>query len=256
LVWKYAAAAAILLTVSLAILRPGYSKENQITADNRIETVIPSSAEVVDYTRNITLPDGSTVILHTGSTLTCANTFLQTSREVSLTGEAYFDVAHNPEKPFIIHSGEVNTVVLGTAFSIKAWSDQKHVVVAVTRGKVKVESRTEVLAILTANQQLDYDTQKSQAQTRLMDTQKEINEWVREDMLFDPVPLSQITSVLSKRYGVDIRIKDASLGEKIIVSSLSGMESLYNVLDMLCVIMPEMRYEVEENKNITLSKNR
>ncbi|MDR3220353.1 MAG: FecR domain-containing protein [Dysgonamonadaceae bacterium] len=253
-IWKYSAAAAIILIVLFTVFKPGPSKIGQTTADRVAEPVIPASEEEVDYTRNIMLSDGSTVILHKGSTLTCANTFLQTSRDVYLTGEAYFDITHNPEKPFIIHSGEVNTVVLGTAFSIKAWPGQKHIVVAVTRGKVKVENGAEVLAVLVANQQLDYDTQQSQIRTTLTDANQNINEWIREDMQFEPVPLSQIVSVLGKRYGADIHIKDTSLGEKVIVSSFNGMESLYNVLDMLCVIMPEMHYEIGENKNITLYK--
>ncbi|MDR3339959.1 MAG: FecR domain-containing protein [Candidatus Symbiothrix sp.] len=253
-IWKYSAAAAVILIVLFAVFKSDLSRISQTTANRVAESVIPTSEKEVDYTRNIMLSDGSTVILHKGSTLTCANTFLQTSRDVYLTGEAYFDITHDPEKPFIIHSGEINTVVLGTAFSIKAWPDQKHVVVAVTRGKVKVENGAEVLAVLVANQQLDYDTQKSQIHTTQIDTNPSINEWIREDMQFEPVPLSQIVSVLGKRYGADIHIKDTSLSEKIIVSSFSGMESLYNVLDMLCVIMPEMRYEVEENKNIILYK--
>jgi ferric-dicitrate binding protein FerR (iron transport regulator) len=253
LLLKYAAAASILLVALFAFLNRNSSQDRLVASNEKVGIHAPSAKESVDYTRNISLSDGSTVILHKGSTLTYDDDFSKTSREVILTGEAYFDVASDPEKPFIIHSGEIRTIVLGTAFTVKAWPNQKSVVVAVTRGKVKVENNSEVLAILTANQQLDYNIQKTQGLTSETMVDESTNEWIREEMIFDQAPLSRIASVLEKRYKVNINIRDSILSEKIIVSSFNGMEDLVNVLDMLCLIMPEMNYTIEKD-SITLFK--
>jgi ferric-dicitrate binding protein FerR (iron transport regulator) len=255
-VLRYSAVAAIVLIALLVFFNKNESKNDRMVSNNTIQIALPSSREAVDYTRNISLPDGSSVILHKGSTLDYGDEFSKTSREVSLSGEAYFDVAQKPEQPFIIHSKTVKTIVLGTAFSVKAWPNQEHVIVTVTRGKVKVENNSEILAVLTANQQLDYDMQEPHVQTVLTQTEQDMNEWIKEDMTFDQVPLSRIVSVLEKRYKVNIHIREQSLGEKIIVSSFNGMETLSNVLDMLCLIMPEMSYETDNENNITINKSK
>src|SRR5690606_2859673 len=89
--------------------------------------------------RLLHLPDGSTVIVGVGSKLNYPSSFdsLRT-REVYLEGQAYFDIRHNPQKPFIIHTGKVATTVLGTSFNIKAWPEDQDITVTVTRGKVRV----------------------------------------------------------------------------------------------------------------------
>jgi ferric-dicitrate binding protein FerR (iron transport regulator) len=87
----------------------------------------------------ITLLDGSVVTLKDGSRLNLKNNFSGNTREITLEGEAFFEIAHNPKKPFIIHTGSVKTTVLGTSFSIKAIPGETSITVAVTEGKVKVE---------------------------------------------------------------------------------------------------------------------
>lgn len=67
------------------------------------------------------LPDGSTVLLNEGSELSYSTSFGKQAREVTLTGEGYFDVQHNLSKPFKVLTGNVTTTVLGTAFNIKAY---------------------------------------------------------------------------------------------------------------------------------------
>ncbi|WP_341835412.1 FecR family protein [Chitinophaga pollutisoli] len=88
--------------------------------------------------RRLSLPDGTLVWLNTASNLRYAEDFGQEDRTVYLSGEAYFDVAQDGGKPFIIHTGHISTTVLGTAFNIRAYPGQEDVTVAVSSGKVKV----------------------------------------------------------------------------------------------------------------------
>lgn len=85
------------------------------------------------------LPDGTTVWLNSGSTIKYAeNLVINGKREVTLNGEAYFDVKHDTEHPFIVHAGKLNVVVLGTAFNIKAYQGDAYMETTLIRGKVEV----------------------------------------------------------------------------------------------------------------------
>jgi len=87
---------------------------------------------------SIKLPDGTLVTLNAGSMLSYPKQFEDTLREVRLIGEAFFDVTRNEKAPFIIHTGEVTTKVLGTSFNVRAYPENREVQVAVVEGKVKV----------------------------------------------------------------------------------------------------------------------
>lgn len=95
------------------------------------------------------LPDGSTVWLNAGSSLSYEADFAGANREVRLTGEAYFDVAANARKPFIVHTAGIHIKVLGTAFNVKAYTTDKSVETTLISGMVQVtrEDRQEKNAI-------------------------------------------------------------------------------------------------------------
>lgn len=103
----------------------------------------------------IFLPDGSTVFLSPGSRLNYPSTFDgKKKREVFLQGQGFFDIKHNASRPFIVHSGQVATTVLGTAFNIKAQPHEKYITVTVKRGKVSVSDRYKTLGVITPQEQI------------------------------------------------------------------------------------------------------
>ena len=106
--------------------------------------------------REIKLPDGSTVRLNEGSKLEYSNAFNDQLREVTLSGEAFFDVVKDKEKPFIIHANKVNIRVLGTAFNIKSYPGEGSVETSLIRGSVEVTINDEPgkKYILKPNQKL------------------------------------------------------------------------------------------------------
>ncbi len=120
----------------------------------------PAASEV--STKNgsrskITLPDGTQVWLNSDSKLVYDNEhFGDGVREVSLTGEAYFDVVKNPAKPFIIHTSKINVKVLGTVFNVKAYPDDKQTETSLIRGSVEVtiKNRPNDKIILSPNEKL------------------------------------------------------------------------------------------------------
>lgn len=89
-------------------------------------------------TRKVTLPDSSVVWLNAGSTLSTAEGFSSNNREVTLQGEAYFDVKQNAEVPFVIHAGKMNIRVLGTTFNVKAYPEGLTTEASLIHGAIEV----------------------------------------------------------------------------------------------------------------------
>lgn len=199
------------------------------------------------YNRYITLSDGSTVILHAGSKLDYPVSFTGNTREVNLTGEGYFDVQHS-DKPFIIHTGNVKTTVLGTAFNIKAYAGEKNIIVSVTRGKVKVEDEKKLLAVLNPDEQVVYHIPASSAEQMEVKTASVVN-WIKEDMVFEAASFSSIAEVLDRRYQVNISFRNPAMEQCLITASFSGTESLEKILTYLCTVR-NASYIMENGKII------
>jgi transmembrane sensor len=224
-------AAAVVISFSVALVLIKKSNTPQYTAN----TVSPANIINAEENHFLTLPDSSRIVLRKGSKLTVANNFKTgATREVELSGEAYFDIKHNNKRPFIIHTGIINTTVLGTAFNIQAYPGQKTIIVTVTRGRVKVERGKSLLAILTPNKQLTASTDQKQA----TGTQKKVIavraiDWAKTDMSFDAMPFSQLAAHLGKRYDVQITFKNPALADCPITGTFNGTESLTEVLTIL-----------------------
>ncbi len=230
--WKLTAAACILVTLSVGLYRlishPLPSESNNVTK------IAPPETFLAEYTRFITLPDGSSVVLHAGGKLRYPPEFKGSAREVTLSGEAYFDIVHNPAKPFVIHTGKVRTTVLGTAFNIK--SNEKQVIVSVTRGKVKVERGSETLAVLTRDQEIQYNVPKAVRVTHSVNAVTIVTDWTKEDMVFNGISFEEIAGLLSKRYGVPVQFTSESLKKCRIRATFSGTETLEQVSTVLSAI--------------------
>src|SRR5690606_14155114 len=186
--------------------------------------------------RFILLPDSSNVVLQKGSSLIYPETFKGDKREVTLTGEAYFDIYQQKDNPFVIHSGKVITTVLGTAFNIKAYPDQPSVTVTVTRGKVKIEEERsrKLLGILLPDQQIVYNNDEV-AETRAVKAAETVA-WVKQGLDFISVPFEEIARQVSDRYQVKISFANPALKSCRIRATFEGTESLEKVLMILCTV--------------------
>lgn len=194
-------------------------------------------ADNLPVNRFLTLPDGSTVILHGDSRLEVDQNFNQSERIVRLTGEAYFDVAHRRDMPFIIHTGKIKTTVLGTAFNISAWPGQNNITVSVTRGKVRVEDENKVIAVLTPDRQVTYNTEKAFASEEIPVEATGAIAWIQQDMTFDEMSLEELAGHLGRRYGVNITFGNPGLKQCRLTGRFSGTETLDEVMRTLSLLM-------------------
>jgi transmembrane sensor len=194
---------------------------------------------------SVTLPDGSTVVLQKNSEIYYAKTFDNSLREVRFKGEGLFDVVENPNKPFIVYSGDVVTKVLGTSFTIKAFDKENKVTVNVLRGKVSVSATTkqhdkEVAkpeVILTPNQKAVFSKAEDKLEQTLADAPKAIpsNDTLQQ-FTFEETPVKEIFLSLEKIYHVDIVFDEKAL-KNCALTTVIGDETFYEELNLICKII-------------------
>jgi ferric-dicitrate binding protein FerR (iron transport regulator) len=122
----------------------------QLAANNPVYNTLtnPRGSKVID----MQLSDGSHVWLNAGSSVKYPVAFVGNERKVEITGEAYFEIAHNASKPFIVSKGETSVTVLGTHFNVNAYDDEDALRVTLLEGSVKVSAANKVVTIKPGEQ--------------------------------------------------------------------------------------------------------
>lgn len=198
----------------------------------------------------ITLADGSRVWINAGSELKYPETFNGPTREVYLSGEAYFDIQHDTAKPFIIHTGNLLTKVLGTAFNIKEDKSNHTIQVTVTRGKVSVANGGELLGILRPNQQISFNTLKEEVLQATVDAAQVIA-WQQSDLHFEDVSFGEAIAQLRRHFDVKISFGNAKLKDcRFTGTSIHG-EHLEKILKVMCAFN-NATYRVEPDGSIII----
>ena len=161
--------------------------------------------------KQFSLPDGSFVYLNSGSVIRIPSNFNEKTRELSLSGEAYFQITHNSAKPFTIHSGKLLITDLGTSFNVKAYPDENQIRVAVESGKVKVEKNNikgnpELFAAsIIHNQQLIYD-EKTNSHTLSYAKIQNLIAWHKNQLIFSNASFEEIAATLQRWYNVTVKL--------------------------------------------------
>ena len=222
---------------------------------------------------NLLLPDGTTVWLNAGSSLTYDSLYGNKLREVTLSGEAYFDVVKNPNKPFIIHTGKINIKVLGTVFDVKSYPGEKTFETSLIRGSIEVtfQSLSSKKIILKANQKLIIDkteTISSVSVNKVVTTQipfvsiqnlirvgsdSAIAEtgWMQNRLYFNDMSFEDLLKNMERKYGVSFHVADSSLDTIHFTGSFKD-ETVTQALDALRLTAEKSTtdfiYEVKGNQ--------
>ncbi len=220
---KWVAAACLFLCISIGfywLLKPAAHSKTmafQPTRKNR---------------QTILLPDGSTVILNKNSKLGYPEKFSGNQREVYLTGEGYFDIKHDSKKPFLVHTKQITTRVLGTAFNIKAYHDQKTVEVTVTRGRVAVSDHEKLIGILLPNQQIVYTENTGISHKEHLNS-KNIILWKEDDLVLENITIEHAIALISQRYGIPISLASDKIKNCRFTASFLNTTKLDQVLTII-----------------------
>ncbi len=273
-----------LLAGSLTLLFTGiivtFFYTTMSNASTKNKSITKSEISTKDGSRTkIQLPDGSSVWLNSSSKLTyTTEDFGSKIREVSLVGEAYFDVAKNPNKPFIIHTTQMDIKVLGTAFNVKSYPTDKTVETSLIHGSVEVtlNDRQEKI-LLKPNEKLVLNKQQNKSeksntlnkQMKNKANEKPIIElshltiypkdnsivetaWMENKLVFRNESLEEIALKMERWYGVSIIINNEDLKKEIITGSFEK-ESINQALKAL-QFTNKFTYTSNEVGKIIISK--
>ena len=155
----------------------------------------------------LTLPDGTIAWLNADSRLAYPSVFTGDKREVTLQGEAYFEVHTDAARPFIVHAAQQDVQVLGTEFNIQAYPDEANIVTTLVKGKVRINSADKTL-LLQPGEQSQLNKQQGQLTLAADADVDEVVAWKNGYFRFDKMDIRSIMQQLSRWYDVDVRYED------------------------------------------------
>ncbi len=206
---------------------------NQIV--DSLEIVAPIGSRTV-----VLLSDGSKVHLNYGSKLKYPQTFIGNTRGIDLSGEAYFEVAHDPDKPFVVKTGKLNVIALGTVFNVLAYGDNNVVETTLVEGKVQLESvlsngNAKSLGLMLPNQHAKYNTQTGKVSNSEVRVDKYIA-WKDGKQVFENEPITNVAKKLKRMFNVEIEVAEEIRDITYTVTFVD--EPLFQILDLMALATP------------------
>ncbi|MCX6317829.1 MAG: FecR family protein [Bacteroidetes bacterium] len=272
--WYWAAAAVLAISAGLLLfnrISRGSGTDKDAVAGNINEvSTRPGSKSMVK------LPDGSTVWLNAGSKISYTKDFGKDIREVYLTGEGFFDVTKNKEKPFIIHTSSINIKVLGTSFNVRAYPEDKQTETSLIHGSIEVtiKNRPNDKIILSPSEKLIVEnnqalqtenvkpsTVKAVPATAAVAPMVSINklkynvadstvaetQWINNKLVFRDESFADLAVRMERWYDVNIEINDPVLRQ----ARLNGIfekETIQQALEALRLSLP-LSFKYDQNGN-------
>jgi transmembrane sensor len=253
---KYAAVAAVVAFVfgfSYFMLFNEHSfLKNNFAQSVQDKTILLQTA--ASEVKELVLPDGTIVYANADTRIEYDNSqFNKEQREIWLEGEAFFEVAKNPEKPFIIHSGFLQTIVRGTSFNVKAYKEIGEVSVSVRTGKVEVGKDDKTFAILTPNKQLIYN-EKTEKHTVSESNWEDAVAWKDLRLVLKNANIAEFKLRIKQLYNVDITVEGNILDNERFGLSFQKNTDL---VDVMTVVEQLYDVKIEETKsgNIRIYRN-
>ncbi|WP_460913261.1 FecR family protein [Spirosoma areae] len=238
---RVAASLLLIIGLSWAVwhysswFNPQGSSIGAIAPGKQVTDVMNRSTRPMD----IVLPDGSRVSLAVGSHLVYPTRF-ESTRDVKLTGEAFFDVKRQPDHPFMVHTTSITVRVLGTSFLVRAFANDAQAKVVVKTGRVAVmktgssSASTLPSVLLTPNQQVIFSPENEVFRKSLADAPVLVNTQVKEaDFTYTESPVQHVFDALEKAYGIDI-VYDAETLKNCSLTARLTDESMYEKLNLVC----------------------
>lgn len=249
--WRYSKyrwlkIAGILLLPILASYLTYYYTQRHLTPEKiymaNIEyTVLPGEK------KELTLPDGTSVALNSGSILIAPEEFAGNKRSVYLIGEAYFKVAKDATKPFIVSTPLIDIQALGTEFCVTAYQQSNHVQTTLTEGKVllSIPGSTQVKpVVLHPSEQSYYDP--SMHEIKITKVNVDIyTSWKDDRIIFEETPFEDVIDRLRIQFGWRI-ICDKKLYKNRVTAKFIHGESLTEILDTLQEVI-NFTYKTDQN---------
>lgn len=219
---------------------------NNDTITQKAETMKESMNKViVSYGKKsmVLLSDGTKVWLNAGSQLVYPAVFLKDTREVALTGEAFFDVVKNPQKPFVVKAADVNVQVLGTRFDISAYPEDKTIQAILEEGKINLKYsgsgifKRDYVVEMVPNQMVEFDKVSREANSSTVNVSKYVS-WKDGMLEFEKANLYKALKQVERFYNIKILLEDQSIGSYKLSGKLDLKDEPEEVLNVIKLTVP------------------
>lgn len=238
-IWQRVAVACIIVVLSLANYNM-FHKQKQLSTQN-----FTVSAEK-GQRAFVTLPDSTKVWLNSDTKISYPADYGMKERNVALMGEAYFEVAKNPDKRFIVETKGMQVEALGTAFNINAYKNDNKIIASLFSGSVRVSYEDHV-TILKPHESVKVDLLTRDFFQYEDNNMKDIALWRENEITFDGESLEEIAHIINRLYNTTIYIEDESLKKECYIGTVRN-NSLENFIDIINLTTPV----VYENKGDTV----
>jgi transmembrane sensor len=258
-------AAVVVFVIVIASVWISSSNKNNLSLQSKKYSEVSSP---VGSKTKLILPDSTVVWLNAGSKLTYNEHFGSTNRNTTLIGEAFFDVKKST-MPFLIHANSVQIKVLGTAFNVKAYPDEKTTETSLIRGRVEItlDKRPGELYILKPNEKLVVANEPEKIKTKPSEKKEPIavlgnlthvddstvieTSWVENKLVFEDESFADVAKKMERWYGVNIFFADETVANYHVYGSFTK-ETMAEALDALKIGF-HFNYKMEGN-SITIAK--
>ncbi|WP_394901381.1 FecR family protein [Bacteroides xylanisolvens] len=245
LVWR--AAAIFLLAVSSVSIYLMLEKDRP--EKDLVECFIPT-AEI----RELTLPDGTHVMLNSKSTLLYPDQFTGETRSVYLIGEANFKVKPDKKHPFIVKANDYQITALGTEFNVNAYPESNELIATLLEGRVKVEFNNLMSnVILNPNEQLIYNKQTKQHNLRLPEI-SDVTAWQRGELVFSNMHLEDIFTNLERKFPYAFVYSLHSMKKNTYSFRFRNQATMEEVMEIISQVVGDVNYVLEGNKCYVTNK--
>jgi transmembrane sensor len=219
-------------------------KYAKLTVDS-LEVISPIGSRTV-----VQLSDGSVVHLNYGSKIKYPQFFSGNTRDVELTGEGFFKIAHNPEKPFIVKAGNINAEAVGTTFNVLAYPDQDIIETTLVNGKVVLyrigqDGKSKTVTTMTPGQHVGYNIQTKAISSTEGNIKKYIL-WTEGKLIFEDTPILEVTERLGRMFNVDFEVKDEIKDYIYTVTFID--EPLCQIIDLMTIATPIVSKTIPRKK--------
>jgi ferric-dicitrate binding protein FerR (iron transport regulator) len=195
--------------------------------------------------KEVVLADGSVITLNTNSTLQYPKQFSNKNRTVNFTGEAFFEIAKNPDKPFIVKSGDAEIKVLGTSFNVEN-KNNTSICVYVETGKVQLWDNMDNSITLTPGEEGKLEQNKL---TENLNPDKNTSSWKTKRFIYNDEYLSKVILDFNKAYRANIVLKSEEIGNKRITTQELNQKSLNSALTIICKTL-NLEFKTENDQII------
>jgi len=194
----------------------------------------------------LTLADGTVVTINSDSKLKFPVLFNGETREVWLSGEAYFQVEHNPEKPFIVHAAGADTRVLGTEFNVKAYNNDQVEEVTLVEGSVEFTVGDQQVRLEPGYQVCTDLSLGELSKARKVDTYM-YTAWKDGTMYFDDISLEELMIRLNRWYNFDYEFTDEALKERLFTGGVKKSDDLQKIFSLIGMVN-DVSFSIKENR--------